>query len=240
MILVLHYQKNDKKKWLSLIQCDECKKNRISDTSNFQKKINKNKDKHLCKSCRQRGDKNHQFGKRKSEEFKLKMSGRVSGSGNPMFGVKRPEIIEKLRQANLGRTFSEERRKQMSESFKGRFAKEKHPQYGKIGPLSPTWNPNLTEEDRGDRRLNYKYKEWVLAIFKIHNYTCNICKECGCELNAHHLDGWNWCKEKRYDIANGDCLCEYCHNLFHDIHGRGNNTKEQFNQFKSTIFNGYC
>lgn len=57
-----------------------------------------------------------------------------------------------------------------------------------------------------------------------------ICQE-NKQLKAHHLDGYNWCKEKRFDISNGVTCCDRCHKLFHKIYGRGKNTKEQFIEF---------
>ena len=51
-------------------------------------------------------------------------------------------------------------------------------------------------------------------------------------MNSHHLDGYDWCKERRIDINNGVCLCENCHKEFHKIYGYGNNTKEQYIEFK--------
>ena len=59
----------------------------------------------------------------------------------------------------------------------------------------------------------------------------------------HHLDSYNWCKEKRVDDTNGITLCENCHKNFHNIYGRGDNTKEQFeewigNSIKLLKYNG--
>ena len=47
----------------------------------------------------------------------------------------------------------------------------------------------------------------------------------------HHLDGYDNFKDKRYDETNGITLCHNCHYNFHSIYGRGNNTKEQFEEW---------
>ena len=52
------------------------------------------------------------------------------------------------------------------------------------------------------------------------------------KLNAHHLNGWAWAKDQRFDLENGITLCENCHKLFHSIYGRGKNTREQYEEFK--------
>ena len=52
-----------------------------------------------------------------------------------------------------------------------------------------------------------------------------------CILEVHHLDGYDWCVEKRTDDTNGITLCETCHKNFHSLYGRGNNTKEQFEEW---------
>lgn len=97
------------------------------------------------------------------------------------------------------------------------------------GEHNNRWNPNLTDEDR----INRRDISWRNLIYYRDQYTCQICGDkIGHNLNAHHLNGYNWCIEERTDIDNGITLCDKCHSLdnnsFHKIHGFGNNTKEQF------------
>lgn len=102
------------------------------------------------------------------------------------------------------------------------------------GENSPHYKKSLTEEDRVAGRFNLGYyglNDWRTAVYEKCNYTCVICDERGGQLNAHHMDGWNWCKEKRFDVNNGVTLCKGCHNAFHNAYGRGDNTKEQFEEF---------
>ena len=102
------------------------------------------------------------------------------------------------------------------------------------GINSPHWNNNITDEERIKIRSfnSSEYYKWRKQVYEKDNYTCQVCgDDKGGNLNAHHLDGYNWCKEKRFDVNNGITLCEICHNDFHHIYGYGGNTKEQFEQF---------
>ena len=76
-------------------------------------------------------------------------------------------------------------------------------------------------------RKSVEYMDFINAVLERDNYKCRICG-CNKKKNVHHLDGYNWCVEKRIDINNGITLCEKCHADFHSLYGRGNNTKEQF------------
>lgn len=103
------------------------------------------------------------------------------------------------------------------------------------GKNSPHYKKELTDEERmlGRHILGkIPIRNWRNSVYEKDNYTCKICNQTGKELNAHHLDGWNWCKEKRFDVDNGTTLCRACHYGFHSIYGRGDNTKEQFEEFK--------
>jgi len=67
------------------------------------------------------------------------------------------------------------------------------------------------------------YSEWRLKVYQRDNYTCQCCgDDSGGNLNAHHLDGYNWCKEKRINVNNGITLCDKCHtkdkDSFHNIY----------------------
>lgn len=108
------------------------------------------------------------------------------------------------------------------------------------GPKSGKWNPVLTPEERLNGRSYQatKLDKWREAVFKRDNYTCQICGEKSKYFNAHHLDGWHWAVDKRFDVDNGVTLCgdkfnkdESCHKAFHDMFGRGDNTREQYEQF---------
>lgn len=98
--------------------------------------------------------------------------------------------------------------------------------YGKI------INPNLTEQERLDKRSLIGYREWIKKIFQRDNYTCQITGKCGGKLSAHHLYSWNKYPEKRFDINNGITISRLLHKEFHDLYGRGNNTPEQFEDYK--------
>lgn len=100
------------------------------------------------------------------------------------------------------------------------------------GENHPNYNPNLTEAERIKNRKFNDYELWRMEVYKRDNYVCQCCGDNkGGNLVAHHLDGYDWCKEKRTDIDNGITLCETCHMDFHKEYKYGGNTKEQFYQW---------
>ncbi|WP_455815877.1 HNH endonuclease [Clostridium butyricum] len=100
------------------------------------------------------------------------------------------------------------------------------------GQNNTSYNPNKTEDERIKGRIDNDLKEFVKKVMRRDGYTC---KCCGKKINhdgvVHHLDGYNWCKEKRTDETNGITLCETCHKNFHLKYGNGNNIKEQFEEW---------
>lgn len=95
------------------------------------------------------------------------------------------------------------------------------------------YNPNLTQEDRKyKRKYDLEIPRWRREVFKRDYFTCQICGVKGRPINAHHKEGFNWCKERRYDVSNGVTLCTECHKEFHRKYGYGDNTEQQFEEFK--------
>ena len=90
------------------------------------------------------------------------------------------------------------------------------------GENNYSWNHTLTEQDRIDRenrsRRSSKYINFIKTVMKRDNYTCQCCMKKKDDINVHHLDGYNWCIEKRTDPQNGITLCETCHSNFHSIY----------------------
>lgn len=103
------------------------------------------------------------------------------------------------------------------------------------GANHPLFNPNRTPEDRNRYRHGIEYENFIKRVLARDNYTCQCCgkhrDELDCFINVHHIDSYDWCKEKRTDDSNGVTLCENCHINFHNKYGRGNNTKEQFDEW---------
>lgn len=104
------------------------------------------------------------------------------------------------------------------------------------GENHPNYNSNKTDEERLYNRYqlyNNNMKIWRNKIYNRDDYTCQCCGNTKSGiLNAHHLNSWNWCKNKRFDVNNGITLCKDCHKEFHHIYGYGNNTKEQYEEFR--------
>ena len=100
------------------------------------------------------------------------------------------------------------------------------------GENHPNWNDNLTYEDRMIGRNYPAYKEFIKKVLIRDNYTCYRCGDNShANKNVHHLDGYDWCIEKRTDETNAVCLCRQCHSNFHAYYGMGNNTKLQFQEW---------
>ena len=81
-----------------------------------------------------------------------------------------------------------------------------------------------------NRPNTYEYSIFVKKVLSRDNYECQCCHSSS-NLEVHHLDGYNWCKEKRTDETNGITLCTNCHANFHSKYGRGDNTKKQFEEW---------
>jgi len=93
------------------------------------------------------------------------------------------------------------------------------------------WNHKLSKQDRLlDRDIN-KVLKLKQAVIKRDKRTCQCCHKKKKILHNHHLEGYHWCKELRFEVSNGVTLCKDCHKNFHDIFGRKWNTTEQFYQF---------
>lgn len=132
---------------------------------------------------------------------------RNSRKNHSMFGKKHSEET-KRKISRLGSKHSEETKRKMS-------------------------NPNLTDEDRQDKRNYPEYREWRTTVFKRDNYTCQVCGDnIGGNLVAHHIESYRANPKLRTTLSNGATTCENCHNNFHHQYGYGNNTRKQFEEFK--------
>ncbi len=100
-----------------------------------------------------------------------------------------------------------------------------------VGDQVYNWNPNLTDEERQERRDFRGYDEWHRGVLKRDNYTCQVSGERGGRLAVHHLYSWASHKELRVDPTNGITMKENLHNLFHRLYGKGKNTPEQYHEF---------
>lgn len=86
-----------------------------------------------------------------------------------------------------------------------------------------------------DRFLDKKYVKWAKEVKERDNFTCQVCFKQDTFLNSHHMNSWDFFLEERYVLKNGVTLCSSCHDRFHEIYGRGQNTRFQFQQFKEMV-----
>lgn len=112
---------------------------------------------------------------------------------------------------------------------------------GKRGSLHPRWNPDLTDDDRRSQHhgksseMERKLQVWRTRIYKRDNYTCQVCFMHGVYIQAHHLNSWDSNKKERYNLANGISLCRECHKDFHQEYGMGQNTLDEFNEWREDL-----
>ena len=83
----------------------------------------------------------------------------------------------------------------------------------KVGENAPTYKNGkslLTPRGKDSGGLQRRRK----AIYKRDNFTC---QECGSteNINAHHIDPYDYNKSNKFDIGNGVTLCFTCHSKKH-------------------------
>ena len=86
-----------------------------------------------------------------------------------------------------------------------------------------------------DRKEDYGYICWAHEVKQRDHHTCVVCGRRGVPLNSHHLNAWASFPNERYDVDNGVSLCTDDHDRFHEIYGKGKNTKAQFKEYKTIM-----
>lgn len=194
-----------------------------------------------CENC----GKEHKQKKRIYDQFNLHFCSpkcRYEGISKTYRGNKRYNFSSKtIKCANCGKEVAK-RQSKIQRSVNNFCSPECTWEYAEnyTGAKRYNYKPELTEKERLSNKTRHnsvKYRKWMRDVFKRDDYTCAITGIRGGNMNAHHLEGWHWCKEKRYDVSNGVTLKKEIHELFHKIYGNGNNTKEQFEEFKNNYSN---
>lgn len=141
-------------------------------------------------------------------QTRLKISKSKKGQG---LGFKHSlETRKKLSLAKLGKPrpylvgkkFTDEHRRKISESHKG--------------AKCYRWKGGITKlKHRG-----IEYKIWRSNVFTRDNWVCKTCGVRGGKLEAHHIKSWANYPELRFDIENGITLCVECHKLTDNYCGK--------------------
>ena len=99
----------------------------------------------------------------------------------------------------------------------------------RVGKDHPSYNPNLTDDERRERRLDPKYRLWVIAVLD----RDKVCRRCDSDsrLHCHHIYPYGQHPELRKEITNGVVLCHDCHREFHHKHGNRYNNANQVSKF---------
>lgn len=96
--------------------------------------------------------------------------------------------------------------------------KGRHPDYMQ-GKNHHAWKGGITPIHRAIR-ASVEYEEWRKKVFERDNYTCVKCGKIGDYLNADHIKRFAEYHELRFDINNGQTLCEDCHKIKTIIEGK--------------------
>jgi len=115
---------------------------------------------------------------------------------------------------------SEETKRKMSEIKKGIRPKNS---YGWKGKNHPRWKGGYSRNING----NWKSRLWRHKIYERDNYTCQECgtrssKDKQVYLEAHHIKSWARFPKERYKLLNGITLCKECHKLTDNYKGKNN------------------
>ena len=81
------------------------------------------------------------------------------------------------------------------------------------------------------------FLDFIVPVNERAGGKCELTGKKSSDLRVHHLDGYNWCIEGRINPNNAVCIDKDVHKAFHDKYGRGDNTREQWEEFKANYQN---
>jgi hypothetical protein len=145
----------------------------------------------------------------RTQETKEKLS--KANKGKRLGMRHTPEAITKIKAARARQVITPETRAKMSAVRKGRkFTAEHRANMGRSGPLNPFWKGGVTPINVRIR-MSTEYKEWRKHVFTRDDYTCQACGIRGGYLEADHVLPFAQYPDLRFEVLNGQTLCEPCH-----------------------------
>jgi len=179
-----------------------------------------------CKNCTNRFPYRNSLNVRSAFSPSLNV---IVGSKNQQYCSKKCSLTYRNTHDNPAKT--ESGRKKISEYAKKRgTAHLNTPEISEKQSKSITgknhwnWQNGKTSENKRCRNLK-EYRVWRTTIFERDDYTCQICKERGGELNADHIKPWSLYPKLRLELSNGRTLCISCHKKTDTYMGRIKNYK---------------
>lgn len=110
--------------------------------------------------------------------------------------------------------YTEERNEKIRKSMSKLYADGKLKIGGRKLSEHPNWKGGVSFLYHTERQIlmgQSKYKIWREFVFIRDDWTCQECKQRGFKLEAHHKKSWRDYPELRFNINNGETLCEECH-----------------------------
>lgn len=75
---------------------------------------------------------------------------------------------------------------------------------------NPNWQGGKCNKNKLERDSE-QYRQWRIQVMERDDYTCQICRQVGGNLEVHHIKSFAKFKELRYILDNGITLCKKCH-----------------------------
>ena len=167
---------------------------------------------------RNKGEKNHFYGKKYTSEELKKMSLAHLGKKHP---PRSQEWCERISQSKRDKQIGAENPfwgKHHSEETKKKIIQAQRDNLRYAAPAGEqhyNWQGGITDRHSQVRNsVRKELAEWRKAVYERDYYTCQSCGVKGSRkhrLNAHHIKSFIHYPELRFVIDNGITLCEECH-----------------------------
>ena len=197
-----------------------------------------------------KGHKGYWYGKKRTEEQKLKVSITMRGRPSPLKGRKLSEeqkrkISKAMKGMEVpwrkGLKMSEETKNKIRIGNKGKLVSEETRRKNSLRQIgipkpyllrekNPNWKGGVTPINNRIRD-SAEAKIWKRKCMERDKFTCQKYKVKGCKLEVHHISNFSSHPRLRFSVKNGVTLSKEAHKEFHKRYGKKNNSKEQLIEF---------